>query len=43
LGGTGERLPGTFRCGFGICHGGVTENLRAWTLAQVDKMSRCRS
>ena len=23
-----EGLPGTFRCGFGICHGGVTENLR---------------
>ena len=23
-----ERLPGTFRCGFGIGHGGVTENLR---------------
>ena len=43
LGGTGERLPGTFRCGFGICHSGVIENLRAWTLAQADKMSRCRS
>ena len=24
----GEGLPGTFRCGFGIGHGGVTENLR---------------
>jgi hypothetical protein len=23
-----ERLPGTFRCGFGIGHGLVTENLR---------------
>ena len=38
-----ERLSGTFRCGFGIGHGLLPKIYRAWTLAQPDKMSRCRS
>src|SRR6202043_2207642 len=40
---TGERLPGTFRCRFCIGHGLLPKIYGAWTLAQADKMSRCRS
>ena len=38
-----ERLPGTFRCGFGIGHDLLPKIYGAWTLAQTAKMSRCRS
>src|SRR5439155_15124852 len=40
LSGARKRLPGTFRCGFGVSHFYLN---RASTVAQAAKMSRCRS